>query len=134
MIARHPIIQDGHANVAEKTLEKSGPRKKRPQVNADNTVLIHLLKSVFGKTSWRTHARSTEKTKPERLAIRLLSQNLECNNFMDDLNSQNKAAILCLRYGSDNRAWGIVVTEGAEYNILIAATVALNASRVSRTI
>ena len=32
LIAHHRIIQAGHANVAEETLEKSGPRKKRPQV------------------------------------------------------------------------------------------------------
>ena len=51
LIARHPIVQAVHAAVAEETLEKSGPRKKRPQVNGDNTVLFHLSKSVFGKTS-----------------------------------------------------------------------------------
>ena len=32
LIARHPIIQAGNAAVAEETLEKSGPRKKCPQV------------------------------------------------------------------------------------------------------
>ena len=57
LIARHPIIQAGHDAVAEETLEKSGPEKKHPQVNGDNTVLFHLSKSVFGKTSWWTHAR-----------------------------------------------------------------------------
>ena len=31
LIARHPIIQDSHANVAEETLEKSGPSLKRPR-------------------------------------------------------------------------------------------------------
>ena len=51
LIARHPIIQAGHAAVAEETLEKSGPRKKRSQVNGDNTVLFYLLKYIFGKTS-----------------------------------------------------------------------------------
>ena len=51
LIARHLIIQDVHAAFAEKTLEKSGPRKKRPQVNGDNTVLFHLSKYVFGKTA-----------------------------------------------------------------------------------
>ena len=50
LIARHPIIQAVHAAAAEETLEKSGPREKRPQVNGDNTVLFHLSKSVFGKT------------------------------------------------------------------------------------
>ena len=73
LIAHHPIIQDGHANVAEETLEKSVPKKKRPRVNGDNTVLFHLLKSVFGKTSWWTHVSSTEKNKYWRLDIRLLS-------------------------------------------------------------
>ena len=48
-IARHPIIQAVHAAVAEETLEKSGPRKKRPQVNGDNTVLFHLSKYIFWK-------------------------------------------------------------------------------------
>ena len=43
LIARCPIIQAEHANVTEETIEKSGPRKKRPQVNGDNTVLFHLL-------------------------------------------------------------------------------------------
>ena len=57
LIARHPIIQADHTAVAEETLEKSGPRKKLPQVNGDNTVLFHVLTSVFGKTSWWTHAR-----------------------------------------------------------------------------
>ena len=57
LIARHPIIQAVHTSVAEETLEKSGPRKKRPQINGDNTVLFHLSKYVFGKTSWWTHAR-----------------------------------------------------------------------------
>ena len=42
LTARHPIIQAVHAAVAEETLENSGPRKKRPQVNGDNTVLFHL--------------------------------------------------------------------------------------------
>ena len=51
LIAHHPIIQAGNAAVAEETVENSGPRKKRPQVNGDNTVLFHLLKYVFGKTS-----------------------------------------------------------------------------------
>ena len=32
LIARHPIIQADHTAVAEETLEKSGPRKKCPQV------------------------------------------------------------------------------------------------------
>ena len=49
LIARNPIIQAAHASVAEETLEKSGPRKKRPQVNGDNTVLFHLSKYVFEK-------------------------------------------------------------------------------------
>ena len=101
LIARHPIIQAGHANVTEETLENSGPRKNRPQVNGNNTVLFHLLKSVFENTSWWTHARQTEKNKDGRLTIRLLSQNLDCDKFMDDLNSQNKAAILCLCYNSE---------------------------------
>ena len=61
LIARHPIIQAFHSAVAEETIEKSGPRKNRPQVNGDNTVLFHLSKSVFGKTSWWTHARPAEK-------------------------------------------------------------------------
>ena len=51
LIARHPIIQAFHGAVAEETLDKSGRRKKRNQVNGDNTVLFHLSKSVFGKTS-----------------------------------------------------------------------------------
>ena len=93
--------------MAEETLENSGPRKKRPQVNGENTVLFHLLKSVFGKTIWWNHARSSEENKDGRLAIRLLSQNLECDNFMDELNSQNKAAILHLRYDCETRTWGI---------------------------
>ena len=101
LIARHPIIQSGHASVAEETFEKSGPRKKRPQVKGYTTVLFHLLKSLFGNTSWWTHARLTEKNKDGRLAIRLLSQNLECDNFMDELNSQNKAAILRLCYDGE---------------------------------
>ena len=48
LIAHHPIIKAVHAAVAEETLEKIGPRKKRPQVNGDNTVLFHLSKSLFG--------------------------------------------------------------------------------------
>ena len=108
LISRHPIIQAGHAAVAEEAIEKSGPRKKHLQVNGNNTVLFHLLKSVFGKTSWWTHARPTEKNKDGRLAIRLLSQNLECNNFMEELNLHKKAAILRLRYGGENQARGIV--------------------------
>ena len=48
LIARCPIIQAVYAAVMEETLKKSGPRKKRPQVNAGNTVLFHLSKSVFG--------------------------------------------------------------------------------------
>ena len=46
LIARHLIIQAVHAAVAEENLEKSGHRKKCPQVNGDNTVLFHLLESV----------------------------------------------------------------------------------------
>ena len=42
------------------------------------------------------------------MAIRSLSQNLECDNFMYKLNSQNKAAILRLRYDSEIQSWGIV--------------------------
>ena len=52
LIAHHPIIQAIHAAVAEETLEKSGQRNKRSQVNGDNTILFHLSKSVFGKTRW----------------------------------------------------------------------------------
>ena len=76
LIARHPIIQAFHSAVAEETIEKSGPRKNRPQVNGDNNVLFHLSKYVFGKTIWWTHGRPAEKNKDGRLAIRLLSQNL----------------------------------------------------------
>ena len=108
LIARHPIIQAVHAAVAEETLEKSGPRKKRPQVNGDNTVLFHRLKSVFGKTSLWTHAKPAEKSKDRRLAIRLLSQNLEGGNAMDKLNAKNKLDILCLCYDGETQAWGIV--------------------------
>ena len=42
------------------------------------------------------------------MAISLLSQNLECDNFMDELNFQKKAAILRLRYDGDTRTWGII--------------------------
>ena len=77
LIARHPIIEAVHAAVAEETLEKSGPRKKRPKVNGDNTFLFHLSKYVFGKNSWWTHASSAERNKDGRFAIRLFSQNLE---------------------------------------------------------
>ena len=86
----------------------SGPRKLLPQVNGDNNVLFHLLKYVFGKTSWWTHARPAEKNKDRRLAIRLLSQNLEGDNAMDNLNVKNKSDILRLRYDGETRAWGIV--------------------------
>ena len=51
LIVCHHIIQAVHAAVAEETLEKGGPRKKHLQVNGDNTVLFHLSKYVFGKTS-----------------------------------------------------------------------------------
>ena len=108
LIARHPIIQSAHAAVAEETLENSGPRKKRPQVNGDNNVLFHLLKSVFVKTSWWTHARPAEKNKDGRLAIRLLSQNLEGGNIMDELNAKNKSDILRLCYNGETQARGIV--------------------------
>ena len=42
------------------------------------------------------------------MAIRILSQNLECDNFMDELNSQEKVAILRLRYDSETQSWRIV--------------------------
>ena len=42
------------------------------------------------------------------MAIRLLSQNLECDNFIEELNSQNKASILRLHYNSETQSWGIV--------------------------
>ena len=108
LIARHPIIQAVHAAVAKETVEKSGPRKKRPQVNGDNTFLFHLSKSVFGKTSWWTHARPAENNKAGRLAIRLLSQNLEGGNAMDEINAKNKSDILRLCYDGETRAWGVV--------------------------
>ena len=108
LIARHPIIQSGHDAVAEETIEKSGPRKKLPQVNGDNTLFFHLLKYVFGKTSWWTHARPSENNNDGRLAIRLLSQNLEGGNAMDELNTKNKSYILRLRYNGETQAWGIV--------------------------
>ena len=104
LIARHPIIQDVHTAVTEETLEKSGPRKKRPQVNGDNTVLFHLLKYVFGKTSWWTHARPSEKNEDGRLAIHLLSQNLDDGNAMDELNAKNKSDTLRLCYDGETRA------------------------------
>ena len=63
---------------------------------------------LLEKTSWWTHARPTEKNKDGRLAIRLLSQNLESNNFMDELNMKNKSDILRLNYASETRALGIV--------------------------
>ena len=108
LIVRHPIIQAVHAAVAEETLEKSDPRNKRPQVNGDNTVLFHLSRSVFGKTSWWTNAKLAEMNKDGRLAIRLYSQNLEGGNAMDEINVKNKSGILLLRYDGETRAWGIV--------------------------
>ena len=108
LIVRHTIIQSVHAAVAEETLEKSGPRKKRSQVNGDNTVLFHLSKYVFGKTSWWNHARPAENNKDGRLAIRFLSQNLEVGNAMDELNAKNKSDILRLRYDGEIQAWGIL--------------------------
>ena len=101
LIAHNPIIQAVYAAFVEETLEKSGPRKKFPQVNAENTVLFHLSKSVFGKTSWWTHARSAEKNKDGRLALRLLLQNLEGCNDMDELNTKNKSGILLLCYNGE---------------------------------
>ena len=103
LISRHPIIQAVHAAIAEETLEKSGPRKKLRQVNGDNTVLFHLSKSVFGGNSWWTHDRSAERNKDGRLAIHLLSQNLEGCNAMDELNKKNKTGILPLRYDGETR-------------------------------
>ena len=108
LIARHPIIQAVHAAIAEETLEKSVPRKNFPQVNGDNTVLFHLSISVFGKTIWWTHARSAERNKDGRLAIHLLSQNLEVCNSMDELNAKNKSDILLRCYDGETRGWGIV--------------------------
>ena len=78
--------------------------ERKSEVNGDNTVLFHLLKYVFGKNSWWTHVRSTKKNKDGRLAIRLLSQNLECDNFMEKLKSQNKAAILRLCYDGETQS------------------------------
>ena len=49
-----------------------------------------------------------KKIKDERLAIRLLSQNLEGGNAMDELNAKNKSDILRLRYGGETQSWGIV--------------------------
>ena len=60
------------------------------------------------KNSWWTHARPAEKNKDGRLAIRLLSQNLEGVNAMDELNAKNKSDILRLQYDGETRAWGIV--------------------------
>ena len=108
LIARHSIIQAFYAAVTEETLKKSGPRKKRPQVNADNTVLFYLSKYVFGKTSWWTHARSDQRNKDGPLAIRLLSQNLEGCNAIDGLNVKNKSGILLLCYNGETRGWGIL--------------------------
>ena len=108
LIARSPIIQAVHAAVAEETLEKSGPRKKRPQVNGDNTVLFHLSKHVSGKTSWWTHARLAERNKDGRLSIRLLSQNQEGCNAMEEFTSKNKSVIILLHYDGETRAWGII--------------------------
>ena len=62
----------------------------------------------FGKTSWWTHARLAERNKDSRLAIRLLSQNLEGCNAMDELNAKNKSGIVLLCYDGYIRAWGIV--------------------------
>ena len=81
---------------------------KRVVLNGDSTVLFHILKSVFGKTSWWTHARLAEKNKDGRLAIRLLSQNLEGGNAMDELNEKNKSDILRLRYDGETQARGVV--------------------------
>ena len=77
-------------------------------MNGYNTVLFHLSKSVFGKTSWWTYARPAKNYKDGRLAIRILSQNLEGGNAMDELNAMNKSGILLLRYDGETRAWGIV--------------------------
>ena len=38
----------------------------------------------------------------------LFFQNLECNNFMDELNVKNKADIIRLRYDGETRSWGVV--------------------------
>ena len=51
---------------------------------------------------------SAERNKDGRLAIRLLSQNLEGCNNMDELNAKNKLGILLLRYDGETREWGIV--------------------------
>ena len=108
LIARHPIIQAIHADVAEETLEKSSPRKKRSQANGDNTVLFHLSKSIFGKTIWWTHARPAKKNKDGRLAIHFFSHNMEGSNAMDELNAKNKSDILRLFYDGDTQAGGIL--------------------------
>ena len=74
LIERDPIIQAVRDAVPEETLENSGPRKKRPQVNGDNTILFHLSKYVYGRTSFRppgsvtkgewpnTHLSSSQQT------------------------------------------------------------------------
>ena len=125
LIARHPIIQSVYATVAEETLEKSGPRKKRPQVNADNTVLFHFSKSGFGKTSWWTHVRSAERNKNDRLAIRLLSKNLEVCNATDELNTKNKSGILLLCYDGETRACGIVKYINATRRITMSRRISM---------
>ena len=51
--------------------------------------------------SWWSHARPTEKNKGERLAIRLLAQNLESDNTIDKLNVKNKTDIIRLHYDSE---------------------------------
>ena len=42
------------------------------------------------------------------MAIRLLSQNLEGCNTMDELNVKNKSGILLLCYDGETLGWGIV--------------------------
>ena len=71
LIARHPIIQAVHAAIAEETLEESGPRKKRLQVNGDNTVLFNLSKSVFGKTNRWNHAWLDERMTCNQLLVKV---------------------------------------------------------------
>ena len=108
LIARHPIIQAFHAAVTEETLKKSGRRKKRTQVNTDNTVLFHLSKLFLGKPSGGPMEGQLKKFKDARLAIRFLSQNLEGGNAMDELNVKNKSGILLLCYDGETRGWRIV--------------------------
>ena len=96
IIQRAKIVKA--ANVHDVNLKISGARAGESHANTDNAKLFELAKIVFGETSLWVHAKSSQRNRDRRQALKLIWYNQFRVHALDERNAKNHKDIHVLAY------------------------------------